>query len=68
MSTIPGTGLQTGEFLLYQTEDEQTRVQVRLTDGTLWLTQKQLADLYQVSGTSTRTVSLRRIELFGNSE
>ena len=38
-----------GEFLLYQTEDAQTRIQVRLIDGTLWLTQKQLAELYQVS-------------------
>lgn len=38
-----------GEFLLYQTEDTQTRIQVRLIDGTLWLTQKQLAELYQVS-------------------
>lgn len=38
-----------GEFLLYQTEDAQTRIQVRLIDGTMWLTQKQLAELYQVS-------------------
>ncbi len=38
-----------GEFLLYQTEDAQTRIQVRLIDGSLWLTQKQLAELYQVS-------------------
>lgn len=38
-----------GEFLLYQTEDAQTRIQVRLINETLWLTQKQLADLYQVS-------------------
>jgi hypothetical protein len=38
-----------GEFLLYQTEDAQTRVQLRLGEGTIWLTQKQLAELYQVS-------------------
>lgn len=38
-----------GEFLLYQTEDAQSRIQVRLIDGTLWLTQKQLSELYQVS-------------------
>ena len=36
-----------GEFLLYQTEDAQTRVQVRLQDGAVWLTQQQLSDLYQ---------------------
>lgn len=38
-----------GEFLLYQTEDAQTRVQLRVSEGTVWMTQKQLADLYQVS-------------------
>ena len=36
-----------GEFLLYQTEDAQTRIQVRLSEGGLWLTQQHLADLYQ---------------------
>lgn len=38
-----------GEFLLYQTEDAKTRIQLRHSDGGLWLTQKQLAELYQVS-------------------
>lgn len=38
-----------GEFLLYQTEDAQTRVQVRFEAGDVWLTQQQLADLYQSS-------------------
>lgn len=38
-----------GEFLLYQTEDAQTRVQLRVSEETVWMTQKQLADLYQVS-------------------
>lgn len=38
-----------GEFLLYQTEDGHTRIQARLVGDTLWLTQKQLAELYQVS-------------------
>lgn len=36
-----------GEFLLYQAEDGQARLQVRLASQTLWLTQQQLADLYQ---------------------
>lgn len=38
-----------GEFLLYQTPDGQPRIQLRVQDGTVWLTQKQLAELYQVS-------------------
>ncbi len=36
-----------GEILLYQTEDGQTRVQCRLEDETLWLTQAQIAELFQ---------------------
>jgi hypothetical protein len=39
----------TGELLFYQTDDGQNRIQLRLHDGTVWLTQKQLSDLYQVS-------------------
>lgn len=35
------------EFVLYQSEDNQTRVQVRFLEDTVWLTQKQLADLFQ---------------------
>jgi hypothetical protein len=38
-----------GEFLLYQAPDGKARIQVRLQSGTLWMTQKQLAQLYQVS-------------------
>ena len=29
-----------GEFLLYQTEDGQTRVECRFADENLWLTQR----------------------------
>jgi hypothetical protein len=36
------------ELLLYQTEDGQTRIEVRLVGETLWLTQNQMADLFQV--------------------
>lgn len=35
------------EFLLYQTEDAQTRIEVRFQAGGLWVTQQQLADLFQ---------------------
>ncbi len=37
-----------GEFLLYQTEDGQTRIQCRFQGDTLWLTQQQMAELFQV--------------------
>src|SRR5450756_1981800 len=36
-----------GEVLLYQTEDAQTRVQVRLDGQTAWLSLNQLAELFQ---------------------
>jgi len=36
-----------GEILLYQTEDGTTRIDVRLQDETLWLTQMQMAELFQ---------------------
>ena len=35
------------EILLYQTEDGQTRVEVRLQDETVWLSQKLMAGLFQ---------------------
>ena len=35
------------EFLIYQTEDGRTRVQVRVEQETVWLTQKQMAELFQ---------------------
>lgn len=47
--TIEAAAPNGGEFLLYQTEDAQTRIQLKMSDGTVWMTQKQLADLYQVS-------------------
>ncbi|MBZ8174600.1 virulence RhuM family protein [Staphylococcus delphini] len=36
-------------FLMYQTEDGQTKIELRLEDETVWMTQKSLADLYQKS-------------------
>lgn len=36
-----------GDLLFYQTEDGLTRVEVRLVDDTVWLTQAQIAELFQ---------------------
>jgi hypothetical protein len=36
-----------GEILLFQTEDGQTRIDVRLVGETVWLTAAQIADLFQ---------------------
>jgi hypothetical protein len=38
-----------GEVILFQTEDAQTRLQVRLDGQTAWLTQAQMAELFQTS-------------------
>ncbi len=37
----------TTEFLLYKTEDGETKVEVRLLDETVWLSQKGMARLFQ---------------------
>lgn len=36
-------------FLMYQTEDGQTKIDIRLEEETVWMTQKSMADLYQKS-------------------
>ena len=41
--------LPQSEFILYQTEDGRTRVQCRFEDETLWLTQVQIAELFQTT-------------------
>jgi len=38
-----------GEFLLYQTEDGRSRIEVRMQGETVWLTQNQMAELFQTS-------------------
>jgi hypothetical protein len=38
-----------GEIILYTTEDGGTRVSLREIDGSVWLTQLQLAELFQTS-------------------
>ena len=37
----------TGNLLLYQTEDGQTKIEVTLTNDTVWLTADQMAELFQ---------------------
>lgn len=37
------------DILLYQTEDGNTKIETRLEDETVWLTQAQLSDLFQKS-------------------
>jgi len=36
------------EIILYQSEDGRSRIEVRMEGGTVWLSQRLIADLYQV--------------------
>ena len=36
-----------GEIILYQTEDGQTQIDVKLENETVWLTLSQMAELFQ---------------------
>ena len=38
-----------GDFLIYQTENGVTKIDVRIQDDTVWLTQQHMAELYQSS-------------------
>ena len=38
-----------GEIVIYQSENGDTKIDVRFVDETVWLTQAQLCELYQTS-------------------
>ena len=40
------------KIIIYTSSDGQTKIDVRLEDETLWLTQQQIAELYQTSRTN----------------
>lgn len=41
-----------GNIVIYQTEDGDTKIDVRFVDETVWLTQQQMAELFQSSRTN----------------
>jgi len=45
--SVPG-----GQILIYQTEDGRIKIEARLENETLWLTQQQIAELFQTSRTN----------------
>ena len=56
--------LQPSNILIYRADDDRFRLEVKLEDQTIWLSQKQIGELYQKDKT---TISEPR-QLFGNSE
>lgn len=57
--------LPQSSFLLYQTEDGRTRIQCRLENETLWLTQAQIAELFQ---TTPQNVTLHLKAIYAEGE
>jgi hypothetical protein len=45
----PAEAIPPSDLILYQTEDGQTRIQCRFEDESLWLTQAQMAELFQTT-------------------
>ena len=41
--------VEQNEIIIYQTEDGQTRLQVRLEQDTVWLNQEQICSLFEKS-------------------
>lgn len=54
-----------GEFLLYQTEDGQTRIDVRVADETVWLYQRHIAQLFEVS---VKTANEHLVNIYSERE
>ncbi len=44
--------MEKNQIVIYQTEDGQTQIEVRLENETVWLTQAQMAELFQTDRTS----------------
>lgn len=56
---------KSGEFILYQTEDGQTRIECRFENETIWLTQALLAELFQKD---VRTINEHLRNVFAEGE
>jgi len=57
--------LPQSEIILYQTEDGRTRIQCRFENETIWLTQAQIAELFQ---TTPQNVTLHLKAIFAEAE
>lgn len=57
--------IKTGEFILYASEDGELKIDVRLLDETVWLTQNQMATLFQ---TTTRNIGLHIQNVYEEGE
>lgn len=53
------------ELILFRSDDAQTRIQVRLQGDSVWLTQAQMADLFQIT---VKTISEHLQNIFDEGE
>jgi hypothetical protein len=55
----------TDEIIIYQTDELSTRIEVRVEDDTVWLTQAQMSDLFQ---TTRNNITLHISNIFNEKE
>jgi len=56
---------QRGEIIIYQSEEGKTKIEVRLEDDNVWLTQKMMAELFQ---TTPQNITLHLKNIFEEGE
>jgi hypothetical protein len=64
-TNLPALPGDPGQFILYQTEDGHTRVEVRIFHDTVWLSQKAMAELFQKD---VRTINEHIRNVFSEGE
>ena len=65
MSAVAPAASPSGQILIYEVEGGEARVDVRFDRDTVWLTQRQIADLFE---TSTDNISLHLTNIFSTRE
>ena len=63
--TIDSPNSGKGQFLVYEAEDGRVKIDVRLEDETVWLTQQLMANLFQ---TTKQNISLHIQNIFVEGE
>lgn len=57
--------MEEDKIIIYQTEDGQTQIDVRLENETVWLTQKQIAELF---GTKRPAITKHLKNIYASEE
>lgn len=56
---------QKGEILIYQTEKGETKIDVYMEDGTIWMSRVNIAQLY---GTSSQNITMHIKNIYEEGE